>query len=657
MGSGAKTPQGGARLEQAFVDVLDRSRTTSISQATVSSKAPALPSASALSSASVYSERTTREIEVERTFTSTSRVSSSVSHVERDRRSMSSSTAKVATSLSSVEEKRGRESEKVKAKEKERLERELREKEKELEREREQRGREEKERGERERAQREREEQERIVRELKERQEQERQERELKERQEQERQERERQEWERQEWEREQREIEDRERQEREKEEKEKKEREKAKGKGKGKAVKGISKHNSPIDMADSVVGKSPGHLAETLTSTWGSQSKAVTPAASPWPLAKSVGPSTPKMEQSSESHKLTPRNAEVKLSTPATPALGEAEQLLTVLVGAEEPLKRLSIQLPHVLDLAITEAPGQTPADSLPTEQFLSVGATQESVEVTQTFEQTTEYSQETVEQSEATLFGQSATNGMFSSWGTNIANSISSVANATSTAADGWTHLDSQSNQLSAAETTSAKSSPSLGWGIGSSIKSAKNKFTGSSFGAFGGRLSGFLDGNDHNHEEAATSETLNDNAGSIPLESVKLDDITFGGDPFPAPGPVGDQGASAIDANDFAAPSGEALGDPLDEWGPKPVVVPELQTEPAEEPNADTGDKGVEDTGDGGGEDGQGAGDEDAAQDETEQTSGKKKKGKGGANSAPPMQASKSGDGGGKKKKKKK
>ena len=95
--------------------------------------------------------------------------------------------------------------------------------------------------------------------------------------------------------EREQREIE-RERQER--EEKEKKEQEKAKGKGK--AAKGISKHNLPIDMADSVVGRSPGLLAETLTSTWGSQSKAVTPPASPWPLAKSVGPSAPKTRTSS---------------------------------------------------------------------------------------------------------------------------------------------------------------------------------------------------------------------------------------------------------------------------------------------------------------------------------------------------------------------
>ncbi|KAL4072648.1 hypothetical protein V8B97DRAFT_333381 [Scleroderma yunnanense] len=336
MGSGAKTPLGGARQEQTFIDIPNRSRTTSTSQATAPSKGLALSSVAALSSASVYSERT-REIEVERT--------------------VSSSATKVATNLSSADEKRGRESEKVKVKEKERQERERREREKELERERErereQRERDEKERKERERAQKEREEMERMERELREV----------------EREQRERQEWERQEREREQRE----------KEEREKKEREKTKLK----PPKGTSKHNSPIDLADSVVGKSPGRLADTLTSVWGSQSKAVTPAASPWPSARSVDPITPKTElPPTESRKLTPRNAEAKLSTPATPALGEANQSLPVLMGGEEPSKRLSVQLPRLQDLAGAEAPGQTPADTLPPDQLPTGAVSQEAAE-----------------------------------------------------------------------------------------------------------------------------------------------------------------------------------------------------------------------------------------------------------------------------------
>jgi len=642
MGSGAKTPQGGARQEQAFVvDVPNRGRTTSTSQASAPSKAAVFSSVSAISSASVYSERT-REVEVERTFTSTSRVSSSVTHVEHDRR-VSSSMAKVATSISSSDEKRGRESEKVKAKEKERLERERREREKELERERErereQREREEKETRERERTQKEREERERKERE---------------------REQRERQELERQEREREKREKEEKQRKEREKEEKERKEREKAKAK----TPKGTSKHNSPIDLADSVVGKSPGLLADTLVSVWGSQSKAVTPAASPWPSAKSVDPSTPKTEQHlpSESRKLTPRNAEVKLSTPVTPALGEAEQALSIPVAAEDPPKRLSVQLPQFRDLAGTEAPGQTPADSLPPEQIPPCVASEEAVEDTQTFEQAGGFSNENVEQTEAALFGQPK-DGMFSSWG-NITNSISNgLTNMTSTAGDGWTHVDPQSKQgAPAAETTSAKSSPSLGWGISTNLKNKKNKWslgTTSFGGSFGGSLGGFgnlLGGDDHTHEETAVSETLDGNAGGIPLENVNsgFDDVHFGGDPPHATEPAAERAAVTTEAENFVAPPGGTWGDPADIYE-QPVTASEPQVESGETPNADTEDKAVEDAGEGGG---QVVGDEEAVEEEEEHPTGKKKKNKGGgANSAPPIEKTKSGDAGGKKKKKKK
>ena len=659
MGSGAKTPQGGTRQEQALVDVPNRSRTTSTSQAPAPSKASVFPSVSAISSASVYSERT-REVEVERTFTSTSRVTSSVTHVEHDRR-VSSSTAKVATSLSSSEEKRGRESEKVRAKEKERLERERREREKELERERErerereQREREEKERREWERTQKEREEKERRERERTQK------EREERERREREQEQRERQEQERQEREREQRETEERQRKEREKEGKERKEREKAKAK----TPKGASKHNSPIDLADSVVGKSPGPLADTLTSVWGSQSKAVTPSASPWPSAKSIDPSTPKTEQhpSSESRRLTPRNAEVKLSTPVTPALGEAEQALPIPVVAEDPPKRLSVQLPHFRDLAGTEAPGQTPADSLPPEQIPLGSAPEEVVEDTQTFEQAGEFSNENIEQAEAPLFGQSK-DGLFSSWG-NITNSISNgLTNMTSTAADGWTHIDPQSKQgAPAAETTSAKSSPSLGWGV-SSLKPAKNKWNlgTTSFGnSFGGSLGGFgnlLGGDDHTRETAA-SETLDGDGGEVPLENVDsgFDDVSFGGDPSNVTEPAAEQAVVATGAENSAAPPGETWGDsPAEIYGQQPTTVSESQVEFGETPNADTEDKGVEDAGEGGGNDGQVAGDEEVAEEGEGRTTGKKKKNKGGGgNDAPQIEKTKSGDG--KKKKKKK
>ncbi|KAI6102431.1 hypothetical protein EV401DRAFT_763013 [Pisolithus croceorrhizus] len=320
MASGTKTPLGISRQEQTFADVPDRHhRTTSISQATMAAEASA-----AAAAASVYSERT-REVEYEHTVSS-SRISSSVTHVERDRK-ISSSTTKVSTTASAVDEKRGRESmrEKAKAKEKEKQEQERREK-LERERERERREAEEKERKAYEKAQREREEAERK-----------------------------------------EREREEMERKEREQEEKERKERQQAKEKSK--TPRGTSKQNSPIDLADTTVGKSPGRLGETLTSVWGSQSKAVTPAASPWPSSKSVGLTTPQMENPlpTESRKLTPRNVQTKLSTPATPALGEAQQSFAAELTFGEPTKDLFVQVPQHRDVGSTEGTRHTPADSLP--------------------------------------------------------------------------------------------------------------------------------------------------------------------------------------------------------------------------------------------------------------------------------------------------
>ncbi|KAH7928096.1 hypothetical protein BV22DRAFT_230947 [Leucogyrophana mollusca] len=69
----------------------------------------------------------------------------------------------------------------------------------------------------------------------------------------------------------------------------------KGKGKEKAKTPKGSSKVNSPIDLGDSAVGKSPGQLADALKSVWGSGSKATTPGASPLTSrTRSIGPTTP---------------------------------------------------------------------------------------------------------------------------------------------------------------------------------------------------------------------------------------------------------------------------------------------------------------------------------------------------------------------------
>lgn len=146
----------------------------------------------------------------------------------------------------------------------------------------------------------------------------------------------------------------------------------KGKGKGKNKTPK-TTVPPSPIDPADTTVGKSPGQLAEALTSVWGSASKVNTPGASPLvPTSRSLEPTTPKTEALPPlSHKATPKTTEVKLSEPPTPALGEAHQSLSTTIVSEvlqETTRELSVEITQETRM---EGPpsSTTPADTVPTE------------------------------------------------------------------------------------------------------------------------------------------------------------------------------------------------------------------------------------------------------------------------------------------------
>lgn len=145
----------------------------------------------------------------------------------------------------------------------------------------------------------------------------------------------------------------------------------KGKGKGKNKTPK-TTVPPSPIDPADTTVGKSPGQLAEALTSVWGSASKANTPGASPLvQTSRSLEPTTPKTEALPPlSHKATPKTAEVKLSEPPTPALGEAQQSFSTTIVSEvlQETRELSVEITQETRM---EGPpsSTTPADTVPTE------------------------------------------------------------------------------------------------------------------------------------------------------------------------------------------------------------------------------------------------------------------------------------------------
>ncbi|KAG8213323.1 hypothetical protein J3R82DRAFT_11804 [Butyriboletus roseoflavus] len=406
LGSGTRTPQGSGRLDATFMDAVSRSRTVSISQSTHSrsqasyqsqSQPQSLPPAPAPApqpapqpqfqqqQQTTYTERT-REVEREHTVSSSaSRVSSSVTQVEHDRKTSSASKiSSLYSSKSRTESEKEKRARDVAERERVALERDRADRDRVV--------------AERERAalERDRAERDRVVAE--------------RERLEKERVERERDRAERERIEREiaEREREERERAEREMAEKEQAERERIaaaeaaaaarpppqKSKGKGK-TKNASKLNSPLDLADTTVGKSPGELANTLTSVWGSQSTAVTPAPSPFPSsARSMGPTTPRSEfPPTESSKLMPRDPE-----PTTSVFGEAPNA-SFADPAEAPQGPfefavsggLTLDVSHSQDVVKSEdpGPGHTPADTVPLDQLTSgtpgeLGTAAEFVETT---------------------------------------------------------------------------------------------------------------------------------------------------------------------------------------------------------------------------------------------------------------------------------
>ncbi|KAI6155115.1 hypothetical protein BKA82DRAFT_2477730 [Pisolithus tinctorius] len=299
----------------------------------------------------------------------------------------------------------------------------------------------------------------------------------------------------------------------------EKERKERLQARDKSKTPRGTSKQNSPIDLADSVVGKSPGRLGETLTSVWGSQSKAVTPAASPWPAPRSVGPTTPKTGNPlpTESRKATPRNVQAKLSTPATPALGEARQSLAVEQTVDDATKNLSVEVPQHQYVGSTEGVAHTPADSLPPDQFTTVGVSQEPAGDIHT----TQSNMENETQG-------SAVSGAFDSWDNNVTGG--DWTSGGQSGGDGWTDLISPSGGKAdkadkAGPAAGASSLPSLSWGVGGSNKwpfSSPKAFGSGLTGALGG-FSSFLGTGDHGKSEPKPAETRMDSLDDIPLDGI--------------------------------------------------------------------------------------------------------------------------------------
>lgn len=182
------------------------------------------------------------------------------------------------------------------------------------------------------------------------------------------------------------------------------------KGKGKNKTPK-TTVPPSPIDPADTTVGKSPGQLAEALTSVWGSTSKANTPGASPLvQTSRSLEPTTPKTEAHPPlSHKVTPKTVEIKLSEPPTPALGEAHHSLSSTVVSEvhqETTRELSVE---IMQETRMEGPpsSTTPADTVPTE-FISMEAPRDLAAIAEVSEMVAEqHTETTVTETQSNVLG----------------------------------------------------------------------------------------------------------------------------------------------------------------------------------------------------------------------------------------------------------
>lgn len=293
----------------------------------------------------------------------------------------------------------------------------------------------------------------------------------------------------------------------------------KDKGKGKNKTPK-TTVPPSPIDPADTTVGKSPGQLAEALTAVWGSASKANTPGASPLvQTSKSLEPTTPKIEAPPPlSHKATPKTAEVKLSEPSTPALGEAHHSMSTTIVSEvhqEATRELSVEITQETRM---EGPpsSTTPADTVPTE-LISTEASRDLAAIAEVSEvvvaeQHTEIS-EVVVTEQHTETALSVTETQSNVLGIDISvptlelnlTSEAPSASANDTNGDGGWSLDEAWGQQPA-EKTEPVSSPawgssgSTGWGsslkatTGLGVRSSWSMQAGSTFGGIGSTLAGF-------------------------------------------------------------------------------------------------------------------------------------------------------------------
>jgi hypothetical protein len=280
----------------------------------------------------------------------------------------------------------------------------------------------------------------------------------------------------------------------------------KGKGKGKNKTPK-TTVPPSPIDPADTTVGKSPGQLAEALTSVWGSASKVNTPGASPLvQTSRSLEPTTPKTEALPPlSHKVTPKTTEVKLSEPPTPALGEAQQSLSTTIVSEvlQETRELSVDITQ--ETRIEGPPSATtPADTVPTE-LISTEASRDLAAIAEVSEVVAEQHTETtltVTETQSNVLGIDVSVPALE---LNFKSEAQS-ASADDTNGDGGWGLDETS--WNTAEQPEPVSSPAWGssggggsTGWGSSVKTgfgaSKSSWSmpaASAFGGLGSTLAGF-------------------------------------------------------------------------------------------------------------------------------------------------------------------
>ena len=442
----------------------------------------------------------------------------------------------------------------------------------------------------------------------------------------------------------------------------------KSKGKGKSKTPK-TSIPPSPIDPADTTVGKSPGQLAETLTSVWGSASKANTPGASPLiQTSKSIEPETSKIEAPPPvSHRATPKMTDIKLEEPPTPSLREAHPSLPVDGSSGihlEASRELSVEI--TLETKQEGPPSSTtPADTAPPEHTPAqtprdLGAIAEAVEppIEQTW---------TEIQPNVNVLGieVSAPGGLE----LDITPPVAQAEPANDTSNDGWNIDDSWGYSAPKKSTKS-----NIGWG---SKPSSWSMPAAPAFGGLGSTIAGSLGGILSSHSPRPSPKPAQ---SSLPAErppslggfgatlGESFSNFLVGDDKkssvsSPRPNPISLTDAQAhtnVETAPADAPVAPAQAEEppalaeteaptqtadtappatAEEAAPIPVAAPAADATPEEAPPPETPTAAPGETGDG-------EGDED--KEDKEETDGKKVK-------APPMKATTS-KGGGKKKKKK-